>query len=368
MKAVSDAAVCRAVPVLRVPQTLLSVTTSLSFKDAGVFEFSVLADSLPQAQLGIFPSCLPIPVRDGRAACRAEIAGSQGGRCPLRPACRSACLHQRVWEHLMQPWGQLACRHSVSFRRIQAGEGQGAERGFRCMARAVMCARCVLRVLRAPPPQGQELLARIELLSSTISNALRQLPNISSQLDQLTEQARDFYDMVPDAAAQRGLSMMEVRAHDFGGCSGRRNHGCCAPAAAVALVRGLHDGAVRSHPIAARASKPSGRRCVQRRPQAVKAGKAVGMNLKVLFNSQQLFQAFALNVKRVADDLARAQHEVDRVMMLQAQDAGEQTVAGCWRRKHAWLAPCRQRQGDAGDRPHELAGSAAVGAAPAAQW
>ena len=44
-------------------QKLLTVTTSLSFKEAGVFEFTVHAEALPQAQLGVFPSCLPMQVK-----------------------------------------------------------------------------------------------------------------------------------------------------------------------------------------------------------------------------------------------------------------------------------------------------------------
>ncbi len=52
--------------------------------------------------------------------------------------------------------------------------------------------------------------------------------------------------------------------------------------------------------------------------QAVKAGKAVGTNLDCLFSSERLFASFAANVRRVADDLACAQEEVNCVLQEQS--------------------------------------------------
>lgn len=48
--------------------------------------------------------------------------------------------------------------------------------------------------------------------------------------------------------------------------------------------------------------------------QAVKAGKATGANLKVLFETQHLFANFADNIKRVAEDLANANADVQRLI------------------------------------------------------
>jgi hypothetical protein len=48
--------------------------------------------------------------------------------------------------------------------------------------------------------------------------------------------------------------------------------------------------------------------------EAVKSAKAVGANLKTLFETQQLFVAFGDNVKRVADDLAASNVEVQKLV------------------------------------------------------
>ena len=67
---------------------------------------------------------------------------------------------------------------------------------------------------------------------------------------------QEFYELCPDAAAKKGLTMME----------------------------------------------------------AVKCSKATGSNLRMLYTTQELFLAFGENVKRVADELAASSGEVELLM------------------------------------------------------
>ncbi len=71
--------------------------------------------------------------------------------------------------------------------------------------------------------------------------------------------SQSFYEMCPEAAAKKGLSMME----------------------------------------------------------AVKCSKATGNNLRMLYSTQDLFLAFGENIKRVADELMAAAVEVKRVIELE---------------------------------------------------
>lgn len=96
------------------------------------------------------------------------------------------------------------------------------------------------------PEDAAEVYNSIDFLKSAINDAMTQLPLISDQVDELLEKAKSFYEMAPEAAASHRMGMME----------------------------------------------------------AVKSGKAVGINLKVLFDTNRLFVALGDHVKRVADDLA----------------------------------------------------------------
>lgn len=60
------------------------------------------------------------------------------------------------------------------------------------------------------PHQSRELWSRLEDLKLKIGSALALLPEISEDVDQLVEQAREFYELAPEAAARHHLSMMEV--------------------------------------------------------------------------------------------------------------------------------------------------------------
>lgn len=92
----------------------------------------------------------------------------------------------------------------------------------------------------------------IERLKANISVSLEELPAISEEVDSLLEEAKEFYELCPEAAARMGFSMMD----------------------------------------------------------AVKCSKATGGNLRVLYSTQELFLAFGENVKRVADELADSPNTV----------------------------------------------------------
>lgn len=81
------------------------------------------------------------------------------------------------------------------------------------------------------PEQPKSLLADMDNLVAHILGALKELPEISEYVDALLEQATEFYELCPEAASRRGLSMME----------------------------------------------------------AVKCSKATGSNLRILYNTQELF-------------------------------------------------------------------------------
>ena len=134
--------------------------------------------------------------------------------------------------------------------------------------------------------QATALLASLGQLKTVIAEALLDLPPISEDVDISLEDAKvgmlwsrlwgfffpsfpvlipcgpaylamqEFYELCPDAAAKKGLTMME----------------------------------------------------------AVKCSKATGSNLRMLYTTQELFLAFGENVKRVADELAASSGEVELLM------------------------------------------------------
>lgn len=113
-----------------------------------------------------------------------------------------------------------------------------------------------------PSAQPKSLLADMDNLVAHILGALKELPEISEYVDALLEQATEFYELCPEAASRRGLSMME----------------------------------------------------------AVKCSKATGSNLRILYNTQELFLALGENVKRVADELAESSVAVERLVDDMLQD------------------------------------------------
>ncbi|GAX73947.1 hypothetical protein CEUSTIGMA_g1397.t1 [Chlamydomonas eustigma] len=106
------------------------------------------------------------------------------------------------------------------------------------------------------PEKASQLLAALDNLKDVIAEALNDLPPISEEVDSSLEDAKEFYELCPDAAAKKGLSMME----------------------------------------------------------AVKCSKATGTNLRTLYSTQELFLAFGENVKRVADELTESSKEVEKLL------------------------------------------------------
>lgn len=106
------------------------------------------------------------------------------------------------------------------------------------------------------PAENKAILESFQNLKDHITGALQELPLISHDVDMYLEEAKEFYELCPEAAAKKGLSMME----------------------------------------------------------AVKSSKATGSNLRTLNNVQELFLVFGENVKRIADELAASEDALDVLM------------------------------------------------------
>eukprot|EP00798_Chlamydomonas_sp_ICE-L_P011013 gene11013-18977_t len=223
------------------------------------------------------------------------------------------------------------------------------------------------------PDDAQEVFNSLDFLKGQISEALTALPIISDSIDELLEQAKPlnpklqtqtqtskprnfideflgqakaFYELAPEAAAARGMMMMEAAFYElapeaaaacgmimmeaaFYELAPEAAAACgmimmeaafyeLAPEAAAACGMIMMEAAFYElapeaaaacgmimmeaafYELAPEAAAARGMTMME----AVKSGKAVGSNLKMLFETNRLFVALGDNVKRVAADLA----------------------------------------------------------------